>query len=353
MSDSIDTRTPLQLSHLPAQFIGREAEQDALTEAFGVDEDSRLQNYHVYGRRGTGKTHLLQRFLTTFPPTFTTCYVSGVRHDTQYKALERLYQLLTGTSLGTGHHVADIQRKIKDQITLPTVVVVDEVDFLLLNDGDDLLYYLTRLENTAVITVSANRSTLEDAVDDRTYSTFQPQLLTLNDYTTNEARQILADRARKALQPQSLERAALTYITETTQNIAIAVTWLREAAETAENQVTQSLAQEVEVAAYHKYVRTLLHRFTTHHRRLYNTISRLEQVEQPPFTTGTVYREYSERCETAGVASLSERRISDFLTHLELLDLIEATYHRGGSRGKTREIRRVNWNSRPGSEETG
>ncbi|RKD95619.1 Cdc6/Cdc18 family protein [Halopiger aswanensis] len=353
MSDLIDTRTPLELSHLPAQFVGREAEQDTLTDAFGVEGESRLQDFHVYGSRGTGKTHLLQRFLTTFPPTFTTCYLSGIHQDTQYKALERLYQHLTGTALGTGHHVADIQRKVKEQVTLPTVVVVDEVDFLLLNDGDDLLYYLTRLENTAVITISAYRRSIEEPLDDRTYSSFHPQHLTLNGYTSNDARQILADRARKALHPQSLQRAALTYITATTQNISIGITWLREAAETAEDRITRDLVQDVELTAYHEYVKTLLNEFTTHHRRLYNTIARLEQEQDPPLTTGTVYKEYSRRCETAGVAPLSERRISDFLTHLELLDLIEATYYRGGRKGKTREIKLVDWNNRPDSEETG
>jgi len=38
---------------------------------------------------------------------------------------------------------------------------------------------------------------------------------------------------------------------------------------------------------------------------------------------------------------LTNRRLSDFLTHLDLLGLIEAEYHRGGEAGKTREIQLV------------
>jgi cell division control protein 6 len=37
-------------------------------------------------------------------------------------------------------------------------------------------------------------------------------------------------------------------------------------------------------------------------------------------------------------ATLSTRRLSDFLKQLELLDLIDADYHYGGREGKTREI---------------
>lgn len=353
MSSFIDSRTPLEPSALPAQFVGREAEQDTLTDAFSVETETRLQHLHVYGSRGTGKTHLLQRFLTTFPATVTTCYLSGIQFNTQYKALERLYQLLTGTELGTGHHVADVQRLIEEEVTLPTVIVLDEIDFLLLNDGDDLLYYLTRLDNIAVITVSANRPTLEPVLDDRTYSSFRPQRLTLNPYTPTEARQILADRARKALQPQSLQRAALTHITTTTQNITIGLLWLREAATTADQRITRELVEDTAATAYHEYVTFLLAQFTPHHRRLYDTIDRLAHDQEQPFTTGTVYEEYCNHCDTANIAALSERRISDFLVHLELLDLVEATYHYGGAQGKTRELRLVDWRSDSESDEPG
>ncbi len=339
MSSIIDSRTPLEPTSLPSQFVGRKAEQEFLTELFGVDTEGRLSHLHVHGPRGTGKTHLLQRFLTTFPPTVTTIYLSGIDHDTEYKALERLYQQLTGTQLGTGHRAADLQRLIKEQLTLPTVIVLDEIDFLLLNDGDDLLYFFTRLENTAVITVSANRSTFEDVLDARTYSSFRPERLALEPYTPDEIRQILADRARRALRPQSVHQDALTAIAETTQNITIGLLWLREAAEEAEDHITPDLVEETRLAAYYEYVTHLLDAFTPHHRRVYDAIDRLDKALDPPFTSGAVYEEYREHCKAADVAPLSERRVGDFLTHLELLDLIEATHYSGGDKGKTREIR--------------
>lgn len=351
MTGVIDTPDPLTRSYRPATFVDREAELETLSQAFAADTETHLQHLHVFGPRGTGKTHLLQHFLTTFPPTVTTCYVSGRPYDTQYKALERLLERLTGKQVGPGHHVAALQRRLREVVTLPTVIVLDEVDFLLLNDGDDLLYFLSRLDNVAVITVSATHRSLRGEVDDRTYSSFQPQALTLNPYTQTETTQILADRARQALKAQSLERAALTAIAATTSNIAIGLTWLRVAAEAAEDVVSRELIATMRDTACYEYVLELLADFTPHHRRLYDTIDGLAQAEPGPFVTGTVYEAYVTRCDDAGIAPLSERRISDFLTHLELLGLIEATYHYGGRKGKTREIQLVDWTSTTRSEE--
>lgn len=350
MSPLIDSQTPLEPSYIPTQFIGRDEVQEALHTLFAVETEASLQNLHVYGPRGTGKTHLLQRFLTTFPPTVTTCYLSGIPHDTQYKALERLYQQLTGTELGTGHHVADIQRRIREHLTLSTIIIIDEVDFLLANDGDDLLYFLTRLENTAVITVSAHQLSIADALDDRTVSSFQPQTLEVDAYSPREARQILGERARQALEPDSVEQAALTRIAETTQNITLGLMWLRVAAETAEqnkdDQIIETQVQKLASRAYHEYVEYMLEEFTPHHDRLYEALDRLTQDGEPPFVTGTVYEAYRDQCAMAGVPALSDRRVSDFLTDLDLLDLIDMTYHYGGEKGKTREITLVDWRSR-------
>jgi Cdc6-like AAA superfamily ATPase len=50
---------------------------------------------------------------------------------------------------------------------------------------------------------------------------------------------------------------------------------------------------------------------------------------------GDIYTRYQELTETYEIESLSDRRISDLPSkHLEMLDLIEAEYHYGGSKGK-------------------
>ncbi|MFB6199859.1 MAG: hypothetical protein ABEJ83_03195, partial [Candidatus Nanohaloarchaea archaeon] len=43
-------------------------------------------------------------------------------------------------------------------------------------------------------------------------------------------------------------------------------------------------------------------------------------------------------CTAYDEEALSNRRISDYLQHLELLNLVEVDYYYGGEKGKTREI---------------
>jgi len=102
---------------------------------------------------------------------------------------------------------------------------------------------------------------------------------------------------------------------------------------------------------YYEYVTGLLDDFTPHHRRLYETIDLLSQAEEGPFVTGAVYEAYRERCADARVTPLSERRISVFLTHLVLLDLLTVTHHPGGVKGKTREFQLTDWTKDTSSEE--
>ena len=58
--------------------------------------------------------------------------------------------------------------------------------------------------------------------------------------------------------------------------------------------------------------------------------------------TGDIHLKYRELCQTYNENSLTDRRTSDYFKQLEQLNLITSEYHYGGSKGKTREINRVN-----------
>ena len=339
MTELIKNTAPLEPQYLPSEFVDRMDEKFALRAIASDTTETGAQNLHIYGPRGTGKTHFTHSLLEDNEAN--TCYVSCNRFNTQYKVLKQIYQKVAGEDIGSGHHVSDLQRKVEERTdAVQTVVVLDEIDFLLLNDGDSLLYFLSRIknsENLAVITISSNRAELP--LEERTKSSLQPRKINFPMYKTKQVFEILRIRARDSLIPRSVQREALTYIASTTSNINQGLHWLRTAAEHADNAVTENVVHDVEDQAYQRYVDSILDPFSTHHDLVYQAIQELSEKEkQAVVQSGEIYNRYRELCKAYGEDTLSQRRISDFLKHLELLDLVEADYHYGGKKGKTREI---------------
>ena len=335
MPEPLKDPTPLQPNYLPEKLHNREEEQELLQNL--ASENSTPQNVFLHGPRGTGKTHVTHLALQELD---RKVYIPCTQHDTQYKALKQILKGLN-QDVSDGHHTSDLQRKLVEQTkAVNTVIILDDIEFLLLNDGDDLLYFLTRMEtrnHVDLVLTSSNYSGLKSQIEERTFSSLQPRRISFEPYTAEDVYQVLVQRAQKALVDQSLQRAALTYITSTTQNISVALHWLKHAAETTDSVITESHIQDVQQKAYEKYAGHLLNEFTEHHRLLYQAVRELD-VEENQIRTGAIYTRYEELCKTYNENTLSKRRLSDYLKNLELLDLIEAEYHYGGTKGKTREI---------------
>jgi Cdc6-like AAA superfamily ATPase len=267
-----------------------------------------------------------------------------LENDTQYKALRQILQELTGEEVRTGYHTSELQRKIQEQVeVLETVLVLDELDFLLLNDGDDLLYFLSRLNaDLGLITITANHKDLSCQVEERTFSTLQPQRIGFEPFTGEEIYEVLADRARKSLKPRSLRREALTYIASSTQNLKVGLTWLRVSAYHAEDAITETLVKDVKEEVSQTYTKHWLQKLTDHHRLLYQAIEELD-TEQEVVQTGDVYSHYKNLCQAYNEDPLTDRRTSDYLKQIEQTGLIQSQYYYGGQKGKTREIEIVDF----------
>lgn len=332
----IEDLRPLQNEYLPDPLIDRETEIQQLQNGI-----RNLQNLHIHGPRGTGKTHLTKKAIKNIDAN--TCYISCIQADTQYKALKQILQELTDQKIATGHHTSELQRRIQKQVeVVETVLVLDELDYLLLNDGDDLLYFLTRLNaDLGLILITANTENLSKQVEERTFSTLQPKRIGFEPFTGEEIYEVLADRARQSLKPRSLRREALTYIASSTQNLGAALTWLRISAEKAEDTITEATVKELREEASQNYTQSQLQKLTQHHRLLYQAIQELD-TEEETVQTGNVYNRYQKISQAYNKEPLSDRRISDYLKQLEQTGLIQSQYHYGGQKGKTREIQRPN-----------
>lgn len=331
---------PLEPEFVPKELYNRDHELDQLRSV--LTSPSSFSNLHLYGPRGTGKTHLVRHVLDELPDEVMVCFVSCDVLDTQYKVLKQLCRRATGEPVPDGYHASDLQRLFEERTDqLRTVIVLDEIGFLLLNDGDDLLYYLSRVQSDdslSLVTISCNHPSLRLEVEERTYSTLHPEVVEVEPYSTEGLFRILKDRAQHSLESRSLHREALTSIAASTENAAYALEWLKAAAQEADTVITEDMVHRTRSTADRNYASELLREFSMHHTLLYEAIVDVTDDGKHVVRSGTIYEKYRETAQSNDVQPLSERRVSDFLKHLELLQLIEAEYHYGGDLGKTREI---------------
>lgn len=114
-----------------------------------------------------------------------------------------------------------------------------------------LVYHLNRQPKTTLILLS---NKIEDAttLPNRALSTLQPKLVRLEPYTPKEARTIIAERAEKALKPNTLPNKLLNIIAEgasETEDIRLGFSILLSAGLYAEeDEKTRIEAEDVESA---------------------------------------------------------------------------------------------------------
>lgn len=337
MSSLLANSDVLRADHRPETIIDRCDEYRAIANTLTGEL---APNLTISGDRGLGKT-LVTRAALDLLDDVHTCYLSGIENDTQYQVLQELHSTLDDAAVSDGFHTAQLQDELADRLADKSVVIViDEIDFLLGNDGSDLLYYLSRLETPErlqVITISANYSDLSAELDDRVHSTLAPRTLEFEPYRMKAVYRILADRARNAFRREPFPTEALSYMAAKVDNIRFGLCWLAEAANATDDQLTEAIVREIRAQACDRYRDMLLQSFTPHHGRLIEALCELGGDEEP-VRSGAVYDRYQELCDRTDADSHTNRRMSDFLDHLELLGLIDVSRQYGGKEGKTRKI---------------
>lgn len=322
-------------------LCGRE---DDLTTLTDLVTGAGRPHITLAGSHGSGKTLVARQVLAGLPDRVTRCYLSCTRVRTQYLVLRRLAELLSGEEVNTGYHTAQLFNRVLQYLDdRETVLVLDDVAFLLRNDGDDLLYGLSRLNADhalQLILVSATGQSVPPAVDARTYSSLQPHQVTLPPYDTEQVRCILTAAIDEW--EHLITDAALEVIAETTANIRLARHWVRRVTEvvSADTWITPAHVRSVQADAAQRYRRALVKPFSPEHTIVLRAIEQLA-ADREHIYSGDVYDRYELLCRYRGRRTLSTRRISDYLKHLELLGLIDVEYYNGGPQGKTREIRLV------------
>ncbi len=353
-------REVLRHDYLPDKLPHRESQIRLLGGAVApVLKDARCSNIFIYGKTGTGKTAVTKYVLNhleakakEYGTSVRFCYVNCRMTSTEYRIFANLSQSVglmipfTGLSVG---EVFDRFRAGLDATKTLFIVVLDEVDALIKNRGDGLLYELTRINETlhksrvSIIGIS-NDLRLKEFLDPRVFSSLSEEEMIFSPYDASELRNILFERSKISFNEGSLSEAALNVCSALAAaehgDARRALDLLRVAGEVAERQgaqiVTEDHVKEAERNIEHNRVVEALKNLTLHSKLVLLSVYHLNKSS---VTTGEIYDVYNKICGELGAGLLTQRRLGTLVNELDVMGLLNAKVVSMGRYGRTKKIR--------------
>ena len=322
---------------------------------------SRPSNVFIYGKTGTGKTAVVKYVFKRFEEiaskeklplkfTYINCRIAG----TEYRVLAELCGAIGVKVPFTGLSKAEVFNRLRRGLSDGGYLLVacfDEIDSLVKNYGDNLLYELTRINEgfdesgLSMIGVS-NDLHFKDYLDPRVLSSLSEEELVFHPYTAIELIDILSERASEAFYdgtvPQEVINLCAALAAAEHGDARRAIDLLRVAAEIAERNGDEKVEEKHVRLAQNIIERgrvfEALSTLPLHSKLILTSLILLKKSGVRDPISGVVYQAYRELCGLIGVEPLTNRRISSLISELDMLGVLKSDLVNRGRYGRTRKI---------------
>jgi cell division control protein 6 len=325
---------------------------------------ARPSNIFIYGLTGTGKTlvskHVAEELEKissqgNYPVKvlYINCKMKKIS-DTEYRLLTELTRMLgynlPTTGLPTDYIYQTFFNALDSEKRI-VILILDEIDALVEKMGDEFLYNLTRINQDlkqaklSIIGITNDLHFIE-ILDPRVKSSLREEEILFTPYNATQLYDILKHRAELAFVENSLSEEVIpkcaALAAQEHGDARRALDLLRVAGEIAErlgeSKVTEKhvdMAQEKidfdriieSTKALPKQTKVVLW-----------SIIELAETKREDIQTGDVYDVYQKKCKEIGLYPLTQRRISDLISELDMAGIINARVTSLGRYGRTRVI---------------
>jgi archaeal cell division control protein 6 len=364
-SSLVKNRQALTIDYVPEKLPFRDEEAKTLAQVLStVFKGARPSNLLLFGKPGTGKTAVaknvvdrLQKKSNELKIDITVIFINAKAAGSAYKVLFEIAEELginkergkqvhfTGLSMGeaTDRILQYIQKK-----KLHFILVVDEIDSLVDKSGDDILYNFTRANQrmskggfVTLIGIS-NSLTFKDKLDPRVRSSLSEEEAVFNPYTVDQLRQILQERSKLSFSDGAISDAAINLCAAVAGrehgDARKAIDLLRVAAELAEREGAAKVDEKHVRAGQDRIERdapfVALKNAPAHHKLVIIAV-----IKSKNGITGDVYDTYLALCKQAEQKPLTQRRVTQIISELELLGLVSTDIVSQGRYGRSQKIK--------------
>jgi cell division control protein 6 len=355
-------REALRHDYIPDSLPHREEQIQYLGEMLAPAlKESACSNVLIYGKTGTGKTAVVKYVLgklekrarelgSHIKVSFVNCRLTGTEYRIFTSLCSNLDKEIPFTGLALGE-VFDRFKEALDSKNLLLIVTLDEIDAIVKNRGDMLLYELTRINEgmkssrVSILGIS-NDLKFKELLDPRVLSTLSEEELVFRPYDADELHDILEERARIAFQENVLTRGVIELCAALAAaehgDARRALDLLRVAGEVAERKGDKSVRDEhvrdAETRIEHDRIIETLRSLPTHSKIVLLSIYLLRNFNVERSVTGDIYNLYCEICEEVGYSALTQRRVSGLISELDVMGLLNSRVISLGRYGRTKKI---------------
>jgi cell division control protein 6 len=329
-------------------------------------------NILIYGKTGTGKTACVRYVGAELEDASlhmgTICRVVHInceQIDTQYRVLAQISKSLIGEDASssdkvrthipmTGWPTDQVYQELKNQLEAEggvLIIVLDEIDKLVKKSGDETLYNLTRIngdlkESKVSMIGISNDLSFKDFLDPRVLSSLSEEELVFPPYNAPQLCDILQQRADIAFMENALDDGVIplcaALAAQEHGDARRALDLLRVSGELADREEAERVSEshvkmaqaKIESDSMIECIVTL----PTQSKVVLYSMLLLEQMGQNIFTSGEVSRIYKEIAPVLDIDVLTHRRITDLISELNMLGVINTRVVSRGRYGRTKEM---------------
>lgn len=358
-------RDILRPSYIPENLPHRDYQIDQLASILATAlRGDRPSSVLIFGKTGTGKTAVVKylgneiKKSTNKESNIHYIYINCEVVDTQYGILANIGNRFISDWEEqipfTGWPTEKVYNMLKEKVDSEAkvaVIILDEIDKLVYKSGDDVLYHLLKINDdlsqakVSIIGIS-NDLKFTEFLDPRIKSRLGEEKMVFPPYNAEQLRDILMQRSELAFREGVVETSVISLCAALAAqehgDARRALELLRVAGELAERNNEKTVTEEYVYKAKNKIeldcVSEVIRTLPTQSKLLLFGMILNQEGGRTKLNTGDVFSTYTELCKKVDMSILTQRRITDLISELDMLGIIHARVISKGRYGRTREI---------------